>query len=374
MFLTLLLIIGCENKQNLNPGIGAKEYYRLDLKNLDKEAPLGNLRIITKDHYQLKDAKEKYHLDDNYIVDEKGLDELNISGSRQFSKNQFFELSKELKQIAGNKKIYIIDLRQENHSIINGYPVSYYKEHNWANKELSEKEIVNNQNILFSNLINKEMTIYLKGDDETASSECIDLKVEECISEKELVESESFEYLNIPCIDHIWPSEENIDTFIEFIKTIDMNDSWIHFHCVAGEGRTGTFMCLYDMMKNPDIPMKDIAYRQAKLGSNYPLYIQTEDDWKKPLYQEKADYFVLLYKYVQENYKNNYEESWSEWLKNNSNNVDCLHVSMLPQMNNEEYAKEVLIEMRNQLEPNIKLEFVETILVEQNIQKILMYK
>lgn len=321
LLLFLLLFVGCSSKQNFNPGVGASEYYRLDLKDLNKESPLGNLRIITKDHYKLKETKEKYHLDENYVVNEKGLDELNISGSRQFSVNQFYELSNELKKIVGNKKVFVIDLRQENHSMINGYPVSYYKKHNWANKDLTKQEIENNQNKLFSNILNNKITIYLKGDDETASNENLELNVEECISEKELVESVGFEYMNIPCTDHVWPSEENIDSFIEFVKTIDMNDAWIHFHCVAGEGRTGTFMCLYDMMKNPDVPMKDIAYRQTKLGSNYPLYIQTKDDWKKSLYQEKADNFVLLYTYVQENYKDNYQVSWSEWLNSNKNNA-----------------------------------------------------
>lgn len=140
ILLFLLLITACGNSQNIIPGVGVKEYYRLDLKDLDSMSPLGNLRIITKGHYQLKEAKDKYHLDKNYII-----------------------------------------------------------------------------------------------------------------NEKELVESVGFEYINIPCIDHIWPSEKNIDKFIEFVKTINMDDTWIHFHCVAGEGRTGTFMCLYDMMKNPDV-------------------------------------------------------------------------------------------------------------------------
>lgn len=360
ILLSLLLFTSCTNNKDLNPGVGANDYYRLDLKTLDKESSLGNLRIITKGQYKLEEAKEKYHLDESIAVDEKGLDDLNISGSRQFSKDQFYELKEKLKQVAGDKKIYIIDLRQENHGLINGYPVSYFKEHNWANKDLSKEEIENNQNNLFSNLLNKKMTVYLKGDDETASDEYIELDVKECISEKELVESLGYEYLNIPCTDHIWPSEENIDSFIEFVKTIDMDDTWLHFHCVAGEGRTGAFMCLYDMMKNPDVSMKDIAYRQAKLGSNYPLYIQTEDDWKKALYQEKADNFVLLYKYVQENYKDNYKVSWSKWLNNNKNNVDVLRVSLFPSLSNEDYAKNLLIEMWNQIEPSIKLEFVKT--------------
>lgn len=314
--LLILLLTSCTSKNNLNPNIGASEYYRLDLKNLDKQAKLGNLRIICKDEYEFSEAKEKYHLDNDYVVDETGLDDLNISGSRQFSIDQFKQLATKLDEVAYGKKIYIIDLRQENHSFVNGYPVSYYMEHNWANKDLSAKQIEDNQSKYFSNIENKKLTAYLKGDDEKASEEYVELIVEENISERQLVETYGYEYINIPCIDHVWPSSENIDTFIEFVKSIDIDNTWLHFHCVAGEGRTGTFMCLYDMMKNPEVSMKDIMYRQTKLGSNYPLYLQQDDNWKKDLYQQKADNFVLLYEYVQENNKNNYEISWSNWLEN----------------------------------------------------------
>ena len=362
----LITLVGCTNKLNLNPGIGASEYYRLDLKNLDLEAPLGNLRIITKGQYELGKAKEKYHLDEEYVIDQTGLNTLNISGSRQFSKDQFIQLADQLKKVAGESKVYIIDLRQENHGFANGYPISYYKEHNWANKELTNAQIEKNQRTLFSNLKNKRLTAYLKGDDEKASEDFVELNVKEYISEEDLVKSQGFEYLNIPCVDHVFPSPENIDNFIEFVKTIDTDNSWLHFHCVAGEGRTGTFMCLYDMMKNPEVSMRDIAYRQTKLGSNYPLYIQEKDDWKKDLYQEKADQFVLLYKYVQENYKNNYDISWSEWLTKNSLSVDVLRVSMLPLSLNGEYGKTLLEKMWKEIEPNIKLEFVDTEYSETN--------
>lgn len=316
LLLNLFLILtGCSNNLNLNPGVSADEYYRLDLSDLDSKSNLGNLRVITKDKYEFAPAKEKYNLDESYIIDETGLDTLNISGSRQFSIEQFNQLSNVLDEVAKNKEVYIIDLRQENHGFVNGYPISYYKLHNWANRDLSLEEIKFNQEKLFSHLENKNMTIYLK-DDEKASKDNIELTVKEYISEEELVTNKGYKYINIPCVDHVWPSDENIDVFINFVKTIDMDKVWLHFHCVAGEGRTGTFMCLYDMMKNPSISMKDIMYRQTKLGSNYPLYLQEKDNWKKELYQEKADNFVLLYEYVQENYKDNYSISWSDWKKN----------------------------------------------------------
>lgn len=44
----------------------------------------------------------------------EGLDELQASGSAQFSLNQFSALTKALQE-NGAKDIYIVDLRQENH-------------------------------------------------------------------------------------------------------------------------------------------------------------------------------------------------------------------------------------------------------------------
>ena len=320
LLLTLLLVIlltvsltASADHSYLNPGVGSDKYYRIDLPDLGKTEAVGNLRIITKDHYHFSPAKEKYGLDEDYVIDETGMDTLNCSGSRQFSKEQFETLSELLREAAGSRQIYIIDLRRENHGIINGYPISFFSEHNWENRGLSAEEISKRQDDLFSHLLNGKMTAYLKGDDERASEDFLEFTVSEYATEEELVRSKGFEYVNIPCLDHVWPSDENIDQFIEFVKSIDTENSWLHFHCVAGEGRTATFMCLYDMMKNPQVSMKDIAYRQTKLGGNYPLYLQEKDNWKKPLYEEKAEMFPLMYQYVQENHESNYTVSWSEW-------------------------------------------------------------
>ena len=74
-------------------------------------------------------------------------------------------------------------------------------------------------------------------------------------------------------------------------------------------------MMIYDMMRNPGVPMKDIVIRQTMAGSSYPLYTEKSNSYKVPLYEEKARMMPLIYEYVQENRKTNYKVPWSLWLK-----------------------------------------------------------
>ena len=74
-------------------------------------------------------------------------------------------------------------------------------------------------------------------------------------------------------------------------------------------------MMLYDMMRNPDVPMMDIVVRQAMTESGYALYTEDSDSYKVPLYEEKARMTPLLYEYVQQNHESSYEVPWSVWLE-----------------------------------------------------------
>lgn len=82
----------------------------------------------------------------------EGLDELQASGSAQFSLNQFSALTKALQE-NGAKDIYIVDLRQENHGFFNNDAVSWYGKRDWANIGKSRKEIIRQEmNLLKANL------------------------------------------------------------------------------------------------------------------------------------------------------------------------------------------------------------------------------
>lgn len=272
-----------------------------------------NLRIFAEGRYELGEAKEKYGLDTEYHVSTEGLDTLHASASAQFSVPQFEALADTLREVAGDKQIIIVDLREESHAFLNGASVSVFKLHNWGNLGLSLDKIEKDEKEYFHSLLGTEITAWVE-DDEVKQEDKLVFTVNDVITEKELVENEGFTYFRLDCTDHAWPTAEEIDRFIAFVKEVGTEDTWFHFHCHAGKGRTGVFLTLYDAIKNPDVPMKDILYRHAMTNSNYPLYTGDPESYKAPLYEEKAEMTPLLFEYLEENGKNDFAVTFAKWL------------------------------------------------------------
>lgn len=105
------------------------------------------------------------------------------------------------------------------------------------------------------------------------------------------------------------PSVESIDSFISTIKALNEN-SWLHFHCKEGIGRTTTFMISYDMIKNFNkVSANDIINRQIELGdfdSNY-LYILTT--------KERIDLYTSFYNYCKK-HAPEFNTTFNEYTKN----------------------------------------------------------
>lgn len=306
--LCLLLALVCACAGRAEDG-----FFRMDRDSRKAwKGDIDNLRLLTKGKYKFGATKPRYGIDKNASPSTKGLNSLNISGSAQFSEPQFHQLAATLRALAKGKRIYVIDLRQESHVFLNGNPISWYEEHNWANRGRTLAQIQREETVSFGGLVGRTIHAYgVLHDQKTAKTE---IKVSSVVTEQEAVEAEGFGYLRLPAPDHAWPPPELIDAFIEFVKGIDMKKSWLHFHCHAGTGRTGIFMMLYDKMKNPAVPMADIVLRQTLTGSEYPLYDPGTKSFHGRLNAEKARMTPLLFQYVAENCESGYEVSWSDWL------------------------------------------------------------
>lgn len=229
--------------------------------------------------------------------DLKGMSELNISGSAQFTGDNI----KLIKEAIPGKKIAVVDLREEPHGFINNLAVSWKSDVDDSDGNLSVKKTMENEkNKLKSIKLNEPVTI--KG------KKIIPKEVE---SEKDLVEDLNMTYIRIPVMDHGIPDDEMVDYFINTVKNLP-EGTWLHFHCRGGIGRTTTFMIMYDMMKNGKrVGMQDIVDRQVAIGGKNILNIKNKKS------QKRAEFIKKFYKYASEN-KDNFQTSWSSWVKQNN--------------------------------------------------------
>ena len=293
---------------------GYEPFFRFDNGMNAWQNPLKNVRLLTRGEYTLTpiqaDLLKRFGLNPEDRPDTKGIDTLNISGSAEFSENQFRELAKRLRELADGKEIYVVDCRLEGHSLLNGISVSWYGDRNWANNGMTLAEAEADEAERFGALKGTSVAVYeVSGNVRGKSTE---MDVRTVMSEKELVESEGFHYLRLPCPDHSWPYEEAVDQFIRFVQTLDKDQVWLHFHCHAGKSRTAIFMEIYDMMKNPDVSFEDIMLRHAMTGSSYIPYADPKSDIAD-VYMLRAKRIRQVYAYLQE-MNGNYTMSWSEWL------------------------------------------------------------
>ncbi|MEQ8224090.1 MAG: hypothetical protein ABRQ37_17365 [Candidatus Eremiobacterota bacterium] len=249
----------------------------------------------------------------------EGYSTLNISGSGSFSTGQF----KKLREALGERKVIIIDLREESHGLVNNMCVSWYKTTNNLNEGKSLEEI----SLIEKDLLNKlkddgktDIDIILKRPDMlnagTWDVKKLPVIVEQVMTEEELVTEHGYGYHRIPVTDLRRPEDNDVDDFVNFYKNLS-NDTWLHFHCKAGKGRTTTFMAMYDMMKNYDkVKKEDIINRQWISGGLNLTDIEDNaninTEWSKARY----DFILKFYDYCSQNGPD-YKITWSEWLKGN---------------------------------------------------------
>lgn len=258
-------------------------------------------------------APYKKDMDDSYVPTREGLERLHASGSGEFSASGLQSLLEALAEKT-QMPICIVDLREESHGFFDGTAVSWYGEHDWGNVGLTQEEALADEAERIHGAAGQMMTVAHLGGEKNPLDEH-EIFVEEAQTEKELVEGAGLRYKRIAATDHIWPSPAAVDEFVQFYKRLP-EDIWLHFHCQAGEGRTTEFLAMYDILKNPAVPLQDILYRQCLLGGSYVAHVEPEGStyWKVPYYVEKAKHIALFYRYVQENEGAGFAVSWSAWL------------------------------------------------------------
>jgi hypothetical protein len=270
---------------------------RLDLKDP------GNLNL-----YNFRMSSDPFKANVPPYPPRTGLDQLMASGSAQITPEGLRELKQRLK----GKNFVDVDLRQESHGFADDFPVSWYADHDWANLGKNLAQVIQDENQRLADLI-KEKNVTATAI-KTVNGKEVEtqhpLTVKTSYTEEDLLNKNGGAYYRLPLTDYRRPSDSQVDDFLQWVKTLSPN-TWIHFHCEAGEGRTTTFLVMYDILKNAhQVGFTDTVKRQWLLGGIDLLKYPPKDDWKYPYAVERTDFLKKFHAYV----KSDSPETWSKWI------------------------------------------------------------
>ncbi|MDD7793203.1 phosphatase domain-containing putative toxin [Clostridium sp. 'White wine YQ'] len=241
---------------------------------------------------------DKIDIKDSKILNLNGLENLNVSGSSQFTEHSLKTIKDALDT---KKKIIVIDLREESHGFIDGNAISFKNKYNNANHGLTRREVIAKEKKDLKSIPKNEFVTFYNKPQTT-------LTPNKVYNEEKLVNSLGMKYKRIPVTDGSIPTNEAVDYFVKEINSLS-KDKWIHFHCKEGIGRTTTFMIMFDSMKNyKDVKLEDIIKRQILLSG-----ISTESI--QHFYTERRiNFLTTFYEYCTEN-GDKYKIKFSDWAK-----------------------------------------------------------
>src|SRR5262245_6471535 len=239
----------------------------------------------------------------------EGLSTLNISGSHQYDETQLQNI---ITRVAPTDfGIHLVDLRQESHVFINGIPVSWYADDDWANVGRSLAWIEEDEMLHLVRMVAaRSITVgtVVKGKDgQVSMKDPVNVDVKDATTEMGLAHQLGIDYIRIPVSDHCRPTDDMVDRFVTFVHGLPAN-AWLHFHCHGGDGRTTTFMTLYDIIRNAQtVSLDDIVARQSLIGQ-YHLFGRNSEPEKL-----RAAFIKAFYSYAKEGGYSSM--SWTEWVK-----------------------------------------------------------
>lgn len=241
----------------------------------------------------------------------RGLKELHASGSEQPTLS---ELAGPIRGLA--PRVTVVDLRQESHALMGEHPVSWYGMKNWANAGRSLAQVLDDESGRTATLAAAGEVAVARVYAKDASGRLATVRFEnvnapQARSEELTARSLGLGYFRIPVKDHARPSDEDVDRLVLFLRDLPP-DTWLHFHCHAGDGRTTTFLLLHDMLRNAKaLSMEDMVLRQHLLGGVEVLNTPHQG-WKAPLYLERAEFVRRFYDYARS--RDFRSLTWSEHL------------------------------------------------------------
>jgi len=275
---------------------------------LVQDVPVGQ---ITPKNFRTTDNIYAFLEKEKSAISTKGLMDLRASGSAEFSEAALLWLKQRL-----GESLIIVDLRQESHGFINGAAVTWYAKDNWLNLGKAHDAALQDETVRLNALAREKVAcIY---DSRQVKHGMRDpgkfVEIERVSSEQQLAAQHNIGYLRLTVPDHMRPSDEEVDHFVVFVRTLGDRD-WLHFHCRAGMGRTTTFLVMYDMLRNADkVSLGDIVARHAAVEPNYDLFRSRDGSSREAIYKDRLDFVRRFYEYSKA-FRSGDKAGWTEWLK-----------------------------------------------------------
>jgi len=204
---------------------------------------------------------------------------LRASGSHQLDAADF---AGAIDRIAGEgpelRRVVVVDLRQESHVFVDGRAMSWCADKDWSNVGQSSAWIARDERCQVEKLETAPdqllYAIQKDGDGRVQVRGATTLHVTRAETEEIVLAGFrsrlTVSYLRLPVTDHCAPEDDVVRVFLEKLGNVDV-ETWVHFHCHGGDGRTTTFLTMYDMLNvakesPPTATPPDLEYfRQRQL-------------------------------------------------------------------------------------------------------------
>ena len=243
---------------------------------------------------------------------------LPASGSHQLDATVFVGIVNRIAEEAWqHRRLVIVDLRQESHAFLDGRAVSWCADKDWSNVGQPTAWIVRDEESQLTKLAAApDQLVYAARKDadggiqilETSPLHVIRAETEEMVVAK-FQSRLAVSYLRLPVTDLCAPEDDAVRTFLDKLGDLDAT-TWVHFHCHGGDGRTTTFLTMYDMLSvakaQPSVAGRaDLEYfraRQLRLF-HYDLRPNpTTKRWQAPLSEVRWRRLESFRQYVFEGY------------------------------------------------------------------------
>ena len=189
------------------------------------------------------------------------------SGSRQLDPVHLTaRLAEVAKEVKPGGRLHLVDLRQETHLFFDipqetdharkRRAVSWYADKDWANVGQSLQWIEADEKSQIDRVQKFQTTQVFCLDPKEKqfvkptgySNITVSAAVTEAILAAKMQVGVPVRYLRLPVTDHCPPTDTAVDSFCEWFKKDFGAGDWAHFHCHGGDGRTTTFMAIFDML------------------------------------------------------------------------------------------------------------------------------